>query len=65
MSEDYIKKHFADIKRYASVIESRLDDECCTMKSMLKDNAQFLQLGRKHNANFLFIDDKYDIHVDL
>ena len=27
MSESYIRSHFADIKRYASVIEDRLDDE--------------------------------------
>ena len=27
MSEDYIRNHFADIKRYASVIENRLDDD--------------------------------------
>ena len=26
MSENYIRKHFADIKRYANVIEKRLDD---------------------------------------
>lgn len=27
MSEDYIRNHFGDIKRYASVIEKRLDDK--------------------------------------
>ena len=27
MSEGYIRNHFGDIKRYASVIEKRLDDE--------------------------------------
>ena len=28
MSEDYIRNHYADIKSYASIIESRLDDDC-------------------------------------
>ena len=38
MSEDYIRNHFADIKRYANVIENRLDDEGCTLESVIKDN---------------------------
>ena len=42
MSEEYIKNHFADIKKYASVIENRLDDEWCTMESVLADNAEML-----------------------
>ena len=43
MSENYIKNHFNNIKKYASAIESRLDDEWCTMESVLEDNAQFLR----------------------
>ena len=39
LSENYIKKHFDDIKKYASVIENRLDDSWCTMESVLADNA--------------------------
>ncbi|MBS6475491.1 MAG: adenylate kinase [Clostridiales bacterium] len=65
MSENYIKEHFADIKKYASVIESRLDDEGCTMESVLEDNARFLQLAQRHNASYVLIDDKYEINIDL
>ena len=57
--------HFADIKRYANVIESRLDDGCCTLESVLEDNAQFLEMAQKHNANYVFIDDKYEISIDI
>ena len=32
MSEDYIKSHFADIKKYVNVVENRLDDEWCTLE---------------------------------
>ena len=39
MSEDYIRNHFEDIRRYASVVENRGDDEYCTMEATLKDNA--------------------------
>lgn len=65
MSENYIKNHFADIKKYASTIENRLDDEWCTIDSVLEDNANVLLLAKKHNANYIFIDDKYKIDIDL
>ena len=65
MSEKYIRNHFDDIKKYASVIESRLDDGCCTLESVLEDNAQFLEMAQKHNANYVFIDDKYKISIDI
>ena len=65
MSEDYIRNHFADIKKYANVIENRLDDEWCTVESVLTDNAEVLALAKKHNANFILIDDQYEINIDL
>lgn len=65
LSEDYIRNHFADIKRYASVIENRLDDEGCTLESVLKDNTHMLELAKKHDVNHVLIDDKYEIDIDL
>lgn len=65
MSEKYIKNYFSNIKKYANTIEKRFDDECCTMKSVLEDNAQFLELAKKHNVNIVFIDDRYEIDIDL
>jgi len=65
MSENYIKNHFADIKKYASVIENRIDDEWCTLESVLKDNAEILKLAQIHNVNYILIDDKYEINIDL
>ena len=62
MSEEYIKNHFADIKAYANVIEARINDDC-TIESVLADNAQFLTLAQKHNANYILIDDKYEIDI--
>ena len=63
MTEEYIRNHFADIKKYANVIEKRLDDEC-TMAGVLADNAQMLSLAQKHNVNCILIEDKYEINVD-
>ena len=65
MSEEYIRNHFADIKKYASIIENRLDDEWCTMESVLADNAEVLALAQRHNANYILIDNQYEINVDL
>ena len=65
MSEKYIRNHFADIKKYANVIENRLDDECCTMESVLEDNAEVLSLAQKHNVNYILIEDEYEISIDL
>jgi len=65
MSERYIKNHFADIKKYANVIEDRLDDVWCTQESVLADNAQMLKLAKQHKVHYVLIDDKYEIEVDL
>ncbi|MBQ3069886.1 MAG: adenylate kinase [Clostridia bacterium] len=65
MSEEYIRNRFADIKKYANVMEDRLDDEWCTMESVLADNAEILALAKKHHVNYILIDDKYEIHIEI
>ena len=63
MSENYIKNHFDDIKKYANTIENRLDDEWCTMENVLIANSEILTLAQQHNANYLLIDEKYEIDI--
>jgi len=65
MSEKYINAHFEDVKKYANVIESRLDDECCTIQSVLEDNKRNLELAQKHNVNYILIDNNYEIEIEL
>lgn len=65
MSEGYIRKHFADIKRYANIIEQRLDDEWCTVERVLKDNEEILNYAQRYKVNCIFIDDEYEINIDL
>ncbi|MBR3824362.1 MAG: adenylate kinase [Lachnospiraceae bacterium] len=65
MSESYIKNHFADIKKYANVVENRLDDEWCTLESVLEDNAEILVLAKKYKVKYILIDDKYEINIEL
>ena len=65
MSEDYIRNHYADIKSYASIIESRLDDDDCTLESVIEDNRKVLELAIAHEVNYILIDDEYKIDIDL
>ena len=65
MTEQYIKSHFSDIKQYASVIEQRMDDEWCTMESVLADNAEMRRRAEQYGVNCIFIDDSYQINLDL
>ncbi len=65
MSESYIRTHFPDIKRYANVIENRLDDEWCTLESVLEDNAEILELARAHKVNYILIENNYEVDIDL
>ena len=65
MSENYIRNHFADIRKYANTVEKRLDDEWCTMESVLEDNAAVLELAKKHHLNCILIDSRYEIDIDF
>ena len=38
MTRNYIRNHFADIKKYADIIEKRFDDTCFTKETALKEN---------------------------
>jgi len=65
MSEKYIENHFDDIKRYASIIEDRQDDGDCTLESVLKDNSKIRESVQKYNVNYVLVDEKYEIDIDL
>lgn len=65
MSRDYIINHYSDIKGCSNVIEKRLDDDSCTMETLLRDNVRFLELAQEHNVNYVLIDDKYEINIEL
>lgn len=65
MSEEYIRRHFDDIKNFSSVIEQRLDDSDCTLESVLEDNKAILQKCRQYGVNYILIDKKYDIDITL
>ena len=61
MSEDYIRSHFDDIKKYASIIENRIDDSYCTLETVLADNRKELVMCQKYGVDYFLIDEKYDL----
>ncbi len=65
LSEKYIRNHFDNIRKYANVIEKRLDDEYCTMENMLRDNAIILEAAQKHHVNYILIEEDYKIDIEL
>ena len=54
---------FSDIKKYASVIENRLDDEWCTFESVIEDNRAVMENIKKYNVNYILIDEKYELDL--
>lgn len=65
MSKKYITNHFSDIKRYASIVENRGNDEDCTIETVISDNAGILEQCKNYNVNYIFIDDKYQLDIEL
>lgn len=64
MSRNYIENNFDDIMDFANVIENRLDDDC-TAENLIRDNELILDSVRMNNLNYILIDDKYEINIDL
>ena len=65
MTPDYIRNHFADIRRYACVIEQRLDDSWYDADTFLEENARNLEMCRKYGNDYILIDDGYRVDIDL
>lgn len=65
MSRDYIEKNFSDIKKYANVIEQRMDDRACTKEMVMADNKHYLEQCKKYGCNYILIEDDYQIEVRL
>ena len=64
MTRRYIRAYFADIVKYANVIENRLEDGC-TMESVLVDNERMLELAREHGVSYRLIDERYEPDFDF
>ena len=60
MSEEYIQKHFTEIKQYENVMEQRLYDDF-TLEDALRENARYMEKARQHHVPYVLIDEPYDL----
>lgn len=65
MTENYIRRHFDDIQRYANIIENRMDDADCTLESVLADNAHMTAHTDRHNTDIIWIDNAYTLGTEI
>ena len=64
MSEKYIERHFDKIREFASVVEKRLEDDY-TAETARRENAVMLEQCRRYGAEYIFIDDDYQVDIEL
>ncbi len=62
MTEDYIRNHFKDIKRYADVVERRLCDDC-RMEELIADNKKVLEKAKEFGQDCILIDGEYRVEL--
>lgn len=60
MSEDYIRNHFEDLSKYASVIEKRVDDEL-DMDRLIMCSKNFQNDCSQNNTKCINIEKEYDL----
>ncbi len=65
MSDDYIDKNFNEIKKYANIIEKRIDDLWCTKEFLIKENRYNFDMCKKYDCNYVLIDNNYPIEFFL
>ena len=66
MSQRYIENHFADIQRYACVIEKRLADSDLTMAELIEENQRNLDQCVAQGLSYILIDKKYEVeHYEI
>lgn len=64
MADEYIDAHFDKIISYASAIENRVYDSCCSIDSVKKDNADFIRRFSACGEEIVVIDDDYEMAID-
>lgn len=60
MTDEYIDRHFGEIKEHGFDIENRLDDSDCTAKWMKEDNRKVIDGFRNAGEKLILIKDNYE-----
>ena len=59
MSRQYIENHFADIQKYAGVIEKRLDDSDLNREALIAENRHNMEQCIARRLPYILIDGEY------
>lgn len=62
MTKEYIENNFSDILNYASVIETR-GEEDLSMEYMISENQKNLAMCKKYGLAYILIDKNYSIDI--
>ena len=65
MSDEYIRSRFADIARYANVIENRIDESDLDAELLMRDNRTNFQKCKEYGLEYQLIDNDYDVDYTL
>ncbi|MBQ2952924.1 MAG: adenylate kinase [Clostridia bacterium] len=63
MTERYLRSHFSDVRRYASVVESREEETEPDLPELIRDNAANLAKCREHACEVILIDQIYQVEL--
>ena len=64
MTEKYINNYFDKIINYGNIIENRLSNDI-NKETLIKDNIDVLKKCKKHNLNYILIEDEYKIDIEV
>ena len=65
MTEKYIKNNIENILKYENVIENRLYKDNMNIDEFIEENKYNLDMCKKYGYNYILIDDKYDIDLNI
>lgn len=64
LSESYIDKHFADVQKFASCIEDRLDDSDMTIDYIKAQNNHYVEGCQANGLDLVLIEEDYAKTID-
>lgn len=65
MTEKYIRNNYDNIKMYENIIESRKKQGDIKIDELIEENKYNLDMCRKYGSEYVLIDDKYDINLEI
>ena len=63
LAPEYIENHFEDIRKYACVIEQRLDDSDLDKENLIRENREILGNCQLHGCDYVLIRDQYQVDI--